>query len=95
VQILARIFHFIFWVVIVTWLIRGVLGWLFGRKPRQQAPAQRRSPATRALHRDPVCGTHVSEDISHRLEVEGQTLHFCSPECRERYRMPARQQVSA
>lgn len=97
-QILARIIYFIFWVVIVTWLFRGVLGWLVGRKPRQQAPASGRAPASRhprTLHRDPVCGTHVSEDISHRLELEGQTLHFCSPECRERYRVSAQQRVSA
>ncbi|HXV86347.1 MAG TPA: hypothetical protein VD793_06595 [Gemmatimonadales bacterium] len=97
-QILARIFYFIFWVVIVTWLFRGVFGWLFGRKSRQRVPAPGRAqtpPAARTLYRDPVCGTHVSPDISQRFEHEGQVLHFCSTECRERYRAGLRQKVSA
>ena len=36
--------------------------------------------------RDPVCGIFVSTEVSYRLTEGGETLHFCSPECRERYR---------
>ena len=36
--------------------------------------------------RDPVCGIFVSTEVSYRLTEHGETLHFCSPECRERYR---------
>ncbi len=35
--------------------------------------------------RDPVCGMFVSTELSHRLTAGGQTLHFCSRECLERY----------
>jgi YHS domain-containing protein len=47
----------------------------------------------KTLQRDPICGTYVAEDISHRLDEEGKTLHFCSEECRMRY--IARQRHSA
>jgi len=35
--------------------------------------------------RDPVCGMFVSTEVSHRLAEGGETLHFCSRECLERY----------
>ena len=35
--------------------------------------------------RDPVCGMFVSTELSHQLTEQGQTLHFCSRECLERY----------
>jgi YHS domain-containing protein len=38
-----------------------------------------------ALKRDPVCGTYVPADNSVRKVVAGEVLHFCSPECRDKY----------
>jgi YHS domain-containing protein len=38
------------------------------------------------LIKDPVCGTFVSPDAAVTLEVKGQVLHFCSAECRDKYR---------
>lgn len=38
------------------------------------------------LKRDPVCGTYVAIDSSLKRVVHGQVLHFCSPECRDKYR---------
>jgi YHS domain-containing protein len=38
-----------------------------------------------ALKRDPVCGTYVPVDNSVRKVVAGETLYFCSPECRDKY----------
>lgn len=35
--------------------------------------------------RDPVCGMFVSTELSHCLVRGSETLHFCSPECLERY----------
>ena len=37
------------------------------------------------LKKDPVCGTYVSAAASLTRSVNGETFHFCSPECRERY----------
>jgi YHS domain-containing protein len=35
--------------------------------------------------RDPVCGMFVSTELSHCLVHGSETLHFCSPECLQRY----------
>jgi len=83
VAILARIFQFILWLILATWLGRKLLGWLFGKagQPPHTVPA--REP--RKLHRDPWCGTFVSPEISFSLEHAGQLHHFCSQDCRDRY----------
>jgi YHS domain-containing protein len=47
------------------------------------------------LHRDPWCGTYVSSEISFPLEHAGQVLHFCSAECRSRYRGTSQRAASA
>lgn len=39
--------------------------------------------------RDPVCGMFVSTELSRKLKLGGQTLHFCSQECLERYQKNA------
>ena len=48
---------------------------------------QHKVPETRRgeMVRDPVCGMFVSTELSHKLRQSGQTLHFCSRECLERY----------
>lgn len=38
------------------------------------------------LQQDPVCGTYVAVDTSLKKVVNGKVLHFCSPECRDKYR---------
>ena len=47
----------------------------------QAPPAQ----ATSELKKDPVCGIYVSAAVSLTRTVNGQVLHFCSPECRDKY----------
>jgi YHS domain-containing protein len=37
------------------------------------------------LKRDPVCGTYIANSNSVRKVVNGETLYFCSPECRDKY----------
>jgi YHS domain-containing protein len=38
------------------------------------------------LKRDPVCGTYVSTAVSVKRTVKGEVVHFCSEECRDKYR---------
>jgi YHS domain-containing protein len=50
----------------------------------------RPSPASPGPHRgemarDPVCGMFVSTELSQKLRRGGETLHFCSPSCLEKY----------
>lgn len=92
-EFLAQAFEIFLWVVFAVWLMRRI----FGRprtRPANPPRAERQAPApTKTLQRDPWCGTYVAEDISHRLDEGGKTLHFCSEECRTRY--IARQRHSA
>ena len=43
-------------------------------------------PAGGELKKDPVCGTYVSAGAAVTKRVNGELLHFCSPECRDKYR---------
>jgi len=37
------------------------------------------------LKRDPVCGTYVSPAASVQRTIGGETVHFCSEQCSQRY----------
>jgi YHS domain-containing protein len=84
---LGRFLIFVLLVLLVSWAIwlvkraRFWMGYLTGRTAR---PAAERPEV--ALRRDPVCGTYVSPEISFTLEQSGQVHHFCSVECRERFK---------
>jgi len=41
------------------------------------------------MARDPECGMFVSTEVSRRLKRGGQTLHFCSDDCLEKYKRRA------
>jgi YHS domain-containing protein len=82
---LARLILF----VIAISVIRSVIGviqraFTSGRtSPSVRSPSG--TPATTMLQQDPVCGTYVAVDSSLKRVVNGRVLHFCSPECRDKY----------
>jgi hypothetical protein len=89
-----RIVRFIFWLLVVSWsvaLLRGVIGWMLrgaAGKPMQgtgELGGAQASDTIRHLVRDPVCGTHVAEDVAIALEEGNELVHFCSPACRDAY----------
>ncbi len=41
------------------------------------------------LHQDPVCGTFVPGSSNWTRRVDGQTVYFCSAECRDRFLVSA------
>jgi YHS domain-containing protein len=88
VAFLARIVRFLLWLVFfawIAWLVRRLAGGGAGRaNPRASGSSD--LPTPKKLYRDPACGTHVAAEVSYKLEESGQVLHFCSAECRERYR---------
>ena len=46
---------------------------------------------SRRLVRDPVCGTHVAEEVSIPLREGSELVHFCSTACRDAYTGSVRQ----
>ena len=68
-------------------LLRGFFAGFRSRVLRTNLPAP--PPAPRpggTLHKDPVCGTYVSNESAVAQIVGGQTVYFCSAECRDKYR---------
>ena len=89
-RLLAYLFDFIIVVVIVrlmNWIFRTAFGNPQSRSsdPRSAGNRSNESATKGQTARDPVCGMFVSTELSHKLEEGGQTLHFCSQECLERY----------
>lgn len=56
---------------------------------RSSASGPRPGSAGGQMVRDPECGMFVSTELSHRLKKQGETLHFCSEACLEKYRSHA------
>jgi YHS domain-containing protein len=75
--------------LLVFWLVRGILRSLFaGANSRTVSkPPPAPAPASGELKKDPVCGTFVAMDASVTKRVNGETVHFCSAACRDKYRV--------
>jgi YHS domain-containing protein len=77
--------------VLLFFLLRAALRNFFAGNrsplPRHTAnPPPPPVPAGGELKKDPVCGTYVSTAASLTRTVGGQVVHFCSKECRDKYR---------
>jgi len=88
--LLGRLIRFIFWVLIVSWVIRLVGRLLGGSRPASvgaTGTAAKDDPATRGkrLVKDPVCGMHLAEELALPMHANGGTQYFCSQECRTKY----------
>jgi|SRR5271154_474167 len=80
--------------VVVIFFLRAVMRAIykgFGDLMRTEAqpPTQpgisNQVPLTGELKKDPSCGTYISAATSIKEKVGGETLHFCSKECRDKY----------
>ena len=76
--------------LLVFALLRSLFRGLFQTRrdmTRQAAPPSRPNVVVGGeLKKDPVCGTYVSTGASVKRTVDGEVLHFCSKECRDKYR---------
>jgi hypothetical protein len=92
---LFRVLRFLFWLLVLSWAAR-LLQNLVARMMRRAAPPMppngvdvaARSEAVglaRRLVRDPFCGVHVAQVLAIPLRDGGETLHFCSVNCRDEY----------
>ena len=75
--------------LLVFALLRSLFRGIFQTRrdvSRQAPPPKPDVVAGGELKKDPVCGTYVSTGASVTRTVNGQLLHFCSKECRDKYR---------
>jgi len=72
--------------LVLSKIVRAIFAAL--RSVSTPRPAPQRPPAQAGgeLKRDPVCGTYVSTAASVTTKINGQIVHFCSEECRRKYR---------
>jgi len=84
------LFRFVVLPLLVLWFLRIILRSIFAGMNSQVATKPARPVPTVSpggeLKKDPVCGTYVSADTSVTKRIDGQTVHFCSPACRDKYR---------
>ncbi len=88
------IFYLLLTVVVIT-VLKSIVGIVLkgvaeAMKPGSTAPGPASRPAnqvplTGELKKDPVCGTYIAAATSIKEKVGGQTFHFCSQECRDKY----------
>jgi len=85
--------------VLAISVLRAVIGTLArafamfvqgGQRVDRREAARNRVPLSGELKRDPVCGTFVAEASALKLSDGAATVHFCSPECRDKYLVGAR-----
>ncbi len=53
-------------------------------RPRAGSDRAREKVAGRVM-KDPQCGMYVATDLAFTTRVKGETLHFCSEECRDNF----------
>ena len=71
---------------VVSYILRGFSELMQAQSGRQSRPAPNQSiPLTGELKKDPVCGTYTAAASSIQQTIRGQTVYFCSPQCRDKY----------
>ena len=75
--------------IILFLLLRNLLRGFFSAAPPRRVPRQPQQPPVSQggeLKKDPVCGTYVSTATALQDRIKGETVYFCSQECRQKYR---------
>ena len=93
------LFRIIFFILALLGL-RLLLTKLFGGAKRR---VQNKSRKTREVKKtksgrmvkDPQCGTYVATELAIPVQSGGETLHFCSRECREAFMSSSSVKASA
>lgn len=86
---LRLIFELLLTIVVIT-VLKSIVGIVLrgvsqAMKPGAPPPPSGQVPLTGELKKDPVCGTYIAAATSLKEKVGGQTVHFCSAECRDKY----------
>jgi YHS domain-containing protein len=90
--LIERLIFFLFLLSAIRSGLQFILRAWRGSQTRSSSPAASGPRAAQPqagstlLHQDPVCGTYVAADASLKRIFDGKVVHFCSAECRDRYR---------
>ena len=76
--------------LVVSALVGRAFGDFFGgKRGRSQRPPVEPGRSGNVIQgetvRDPVCGTFVAVELSHKLRQGSEILHFCSDDCLQTY----------
>ena len=93
---MLRLIGYVILTVIVLSILRAVIGivgkmfssYALGDKSspnRSGRPRSSQVPSGGVLHKDPSCGTYISESLALKHSSGGETLYFCSEDCRRKY----------
>jgi YHS domain-containing protein len=93
---MVRVVLYLFLALILITFLRAVVGvvskalsGLIEPGPAQRSGSSGEPIKAGELKRDPVCGTYVSTASSVKRTIDGQTVHFCSTACSEKYHAKA------
>lgn len=85
---IARVLRFLFWVAVLSWsvsLLRRLVNHMGAQAPSNRDIEVPSDSFSQKLVRDPVCGMHLAPGLALAVKQGGETVHFCSPECRDKY----------
>jgi YHS domain-containing protein len=94
--LIARMLKYVFWLLIVSWsvaILRKIVGNMGDAGPKPDIDVANNA-VNQKLLRDPVCGMHVAEGLALAIKQGGETVHFCSVECRDKF-LDGIQKISA
>ncbi len=89
-----RVIFYLLVTVILISVLRAVIGLIArgfsdlvnpGANPQSRPTGAGQVPLTGELKKDPACGTYIATATSIKETVGGETFHFCSKECRDKY----------
>jgi YHS domain-containing protein len=79
-------FRFIILAAVGYIFYRALKSWMLGGRERPGSVDTRtRGEVDDVLVQDPVCKTYIPQRNSIVLQQGGETVHFCSEQCRERF----------
>jgi YHS domain-containing protein len=96
IELLVTIFIILFARAVLTGVMRAVTNASSGSPAGRTAGSPRTGSGSSAphtggdLHKDPVCGTYVSELTPHRRQNGRETFFYCSEQCKERHALVSR-----
>jgi YHS domain-containing protein len=90
-----RAIFYLFLTFVVLTVVKSIVvivlkGFADAMKPGSAAPGApprtaAQVPLSGELKKDPVCGTYIAAASSVKQTFAGETVHFCSQDCRDKY----------